>query len=486
MLTYLAILACVAVGALPTGLKGGMTKAMIQDFKQNQLPALMKDAVHITVQDLHENIGSGYFKVTVSLTEIKMPVINLDIDKSDLAFIEPDKVKLVVKDLSATGSFKWQYDSVLGGDHGTSEISISKTDFSITFTLGEKEGRPTLSIPKSELTIGDLNIQIHGTPSAKFVNWLAGVYKDKLKKFISEEFVKTMETAINEQLMQSMSSVPLWIEIPNTPLAVNYTLTAPPKVTSSYIEISSLGLVVNKASPNYYPPVAPPQPLPAIQDTGKHLQLWLTEYTINTAFYAAFTSGMLTAKITSEMIPSSSPVKLDTTSLNAILPGISDKYGKDKKCDIKCTAKDNPIMSIEGPSSYKPNGQISGATDSECVISVRDQGDAVVLLTKVAYSISVYLEDWKIKGSVESAEITELEIEENNIGKEIKTNEVKETLNFFIGLVLPYSNMTILGPGIPLPKSEGVDLTDSEAKLGKGYIFIQANPKFSVPVPESP
>jgi hypothetical protein len=485
MLTYFAILACVAV-AFPTGLKGGMTKAMIQDFKVNQLPAIMKDAEHIKIQDQHETIGQGYFRVTVSLTEIKMPVINLDIDKSDLVFIEPDKVQLLVKDLSATGSFKWQYDSVLGGDHGTSEMSISKTDFSITFTLGEKEGRPTLSIPKSELNIGDINIQIHGTPSAKFVNWLAGVYKEKLKKFISEEFVKTMETEINEQLAKSIGSIPLWIEIPNTPLAVNYTLTAPPKVASGHIEISSLGLFVKKDSPNYYPPIAPPQPLPAIQDDGKHLQIWLTEYTINTAFYAAFTAGMLTTRITSEMIPSSSPVQLDTTSLNTILPGLTDKYGKDKKCDITCTASDYPIMTIEAPSLYRKNGQISGSTDSECVITVRGQGDAVALDVKVAYGISVYLEDWKIKGSLEHAEITELEIKENNIGKKIDTEDLKDTLNFFLGLILPYSNLTILGPGIPLPKSEGVDLTDSEAKLGKGYIYIQANPKFSVPVPESP
>ena len=109
---------------------------------------------------------------------------------------------------------------------------------------------------------------------------------------------------------------------------------------------------------------------------------------------------------------------------------------------------------------------------------MRDEGVAIELLVSTKLEGSVYLESWVIKGTVTSLLVESIKIEKNNIGEEIQVDGIADTLNFLIGMALPAIDKQILGPGIPLPSVEGIDLSQSSIKSHNGYILVQATPEY--------
>ncbi len=69
-------------------------------------------------------------------------------------------------------------------------------------------------------------------------------------------------------------------------------------------------------------PLTPPT-LPAPSKTDKMIYVWLTDYVGDTAGYIYQQAGLLAYNVTPDMVPSSSPIKLNTSSFKLILPQVS-------------------------------------------------------------------------------------------------------------------------------------------------------------------
>ena len=72
-------------------------------------------------------------------------------------------------------------------------------------------------------------------------------------------------------------------------------------------------------------PFSPP-PLPPIKDTSKMLYVWLTDYIADTAGFVYERAGILQYTITPDMVPSSFPVHLNTSSFRELIPQVSINY----------------------------------------------------------------------------------------------------------------------------------------------------------------
>lgn len=280
--------------------------------------------------------------------------------------------------------------------------------------------------------------------------------------------------------MEILSNIPLVLDIADSGYEVNYTLPEAPQIEMDALIISSYGLIVNAEHPDVNPPIPKPVTLPQFNPNDMEIQLAVTEYTINSGLYAAHTGGDIQYFIPSEAVPSNPFFKLNTTDLDALLPGIKKTFGPNKKCDITCKSKEAPLFDFFNPTTKYPGGKFQGYVSLECSVSVRDQGVAISLLTQTDVVGSVYLESWVIKGTVESLLIDDIKVENNNIGDEIDADSLKGALNLAIGFALPTIDKQILGPGIPLPAIEGVDLRQSSIKMYDGYILVQATPSYGV------
>jgi len=84
----------------------------------------------------------------------------------------------------------------------------------------------------------------------------------------------------------------------------------------------------------------------------------VSDYLINSALYAANEAGLFYFNVSSNLIPSSSPIKLDTTDLEGFVPGLVQKYGANKPVDLICRGLNNPIVNLSEPSSSHKSGLI--------------------------------------------------------------------------------------------------------------------------------
>ena len=462
--------------ASTTGFVTGLTSDAINDFKDSALPFILSQAEDTEIPSQTYHVGHGRFKVLLMASNIKVSALELDVEKTKVEFSEPDRISLTIAGISGESSLDWSYDSALAGDQGSASIDLLETTAAMDVKLQEDQGKIVVEIENMVLSIRDLKIQILNNPSADLANWVLSVFNDKLKDLIEESVSGNLKETFQRELNKIIGTYPSIINIGETPLAVNYSLSTPPKVTDQYLQINSLGLFLNKDKPELNPPIPAPKELPDFNPDSKDIQSFVSDYTINSAFYSAFTAGLLQANITSESVPSISPIQLTTSSLDNIIPGLVKKYGKNKKVDLACEAQKSPVISLQADESH---GLIKGEIDTACGVIVRDEGQAVVLDMVLDFNGTAYLKDSFLKGSLKGMEITQLEARDNVLDKPVDTQGMMDLFNMAIELVLPSLDTLIFGKGIPLPKIDYVDLTDSEVVIKDGYVYVQATPHYN-------
>lgn len=293
---------------------------------------------------------------------------------------------------------------------------------------------------------------------------------------IEKSITGSLKLAIDEELNAILSNMPLTIDIAGTPLAINYTLPYAPIVTSNFIQVDTLGLIVDKQNPNLNPPIDPPVKLPGFQLSGLEIQALLSDYTFNSGFYSAYEAGILRTVISQSELPEN--IKLTTTFLDDFLPGIERKYGANKPCELDCSALESPVLHTKKATKDFPNGQIIGEIIVGCEVIVIDEGTAVVLQMVIDYNATVYIEQWVLNGELAYMQVTQL-VAVNNTIDDIDTQGLMDAINFFLDMTLPNFNERIFGKGIPLPKTPYVNLDQSEVEIQEGFLYIQATPVYN-------
>lgn len=82
------------------------------------------------------------------------------------------------------------------------------------------------------------------------------------------------------------------------------------------------------------PPVDMPYHDGVYQANSTGIQVYLSAWTIQSALTSYLTVQPIAGWVNATDVPASSPVKLDTTSLNLLLPGISSFYGAGLPVDV--------------------------------------------------------------------------------------------------------------------------------------------------------
>ena len=122
--------------------------------------------------------------------------------------------------------------------------------------------------------------------------------------------------------------------------------------------VSSYGLIVSEKHPDAEPSIPAPVVLPQFDPSDMEIQLAVTEYTFNSGLYAAHKEGEIKYFIPSEAIPTNPYFALNTTDLDAILPGIEKKFGEKKKCDLTCKSKEAPLIHFSEKTDEYPEGKL--------------------------------------------------------------------------------------------------------------------------------
>ena len=89
-----------------------------------------------------------------------------------------------------------------------------------------------------------------------------------------------------------------------------------------------------------------PVALPPVGSPVRMLYIWLTTYIANTAGIVYEEAGELKTQITPDEVPSSIPIKLNTNSFKALIPGLYNKYpGMNMTLFLNATTP--PVLTVD-------------------------------------------------------------------------------------------------------------------------------------------
>jgi len=469
-----------------TGIKLAVKEDLIEDIKNKFIPGIIGGLTNYTVADQEITLDIKIAKIKIALKNI---LINLNVtDISDenfqVVFQDPNKISFEIKNIKGEVNFDDYFALSFIKENSHLRAEILSFSIRLDLTLGEVEskqnkGKMLPSITLENITVDlDFNYDIQG-------NWLVKIANSKLiknliikmiKKQINKIFSGSLKNTINEGIKTKIANLPTDLTLVGD-LALDYSLNSSPKIEEGkFLGINSKALIYNsKNLDTENPPFDPKLDIPDYNDNEKLAELLISEFTANSALYTLFLSGMLKATINNSIVPADFPVQLNTTTLDVVFNGISNKYGIDKPVEIQCEAVNYPVVKFK-------EENLDLGLDFECKIFVfvteSEKEQAYYFKSSLNASMNLALhENGNINvnanfASLENSKMIETTVEETYI------ENIENLFNFAVNLALPYLNMDFLNDiHVDIPVIKGIDFKNSTLEMKNNYIDIHVTPE---------
>ncbi|KAK7898977.1 hypothetical protein WMY93_019830 [Mugilogobius chulae] len=280
-------------------------------------------------------------KVSYSFTN--MHIINVGLPQSAVSLVPDAGVKLSIGNayMSLNGNWRVKYLKFIK-DSGSFDLDINGMSISTTITVNSDEtGRPTVSGNNCMASVGSVSIKFHGGAS-----WLYNLFKS----FIEKALRGALEKQICPLVVDAISDVNPYLKTLNVLAKVDeyaeiqYSMVSSPVITTDSVDLSLKGEFYNIGK-HQEPPFSPPVfSLPS--QSSNMLYMGLSSYTANTAGFVYTKAGALSLYITDDMIPPSSPIRLNTQTFGAFIPQLAKLFpGLMMKLLVK--AEKNPSIIFE-------------------------------------------------------------------------------------------------------------------------------------------
>ncbi|XP_058859420.1 bactericidal permeability-increasing protein-like [Acipenser ruthenus] len=319
-------------------------------------------------------------KVQYSLTEMQIESVSLP--KSAVGLSPGTGVVLSIGNayISIKGNWRVKYLRIVK-DHGSFDLSVSGLTISAGIGVSRDEtGRPTVSSASCSTSIGGVRIKFHGGAS-----WLYNL------------FSKFIEKALRKAL-------------------------------------SDKGEFYNIGQHREPPFTAPPFSLP--EQASSMLYIGVSEFTLNSAGFVYYSAGVLNTNVTDDMIPKSSPLRLNTQTFGVFIPQIAQSY---------------PNMSVKliVQATQQPH-----ATMQPSNVTVEVMGSITAYVIKPDSTLAPLF----ILGMIQSLQtVLQLALK---------------------SAVLPKVN-ELLKEGFPLPTIDKMNLVNAQIQILKDYVLIGTDVAFT-------
>lgn len=469
------------------GIHIALNKNLIQSAERSLLPKYFPLIQDLKVPDQEIDLDAKIGTLHIYLSNIDIHLNNLPAENIEVVFQEPNKIIVNVKNFSGKGHLGVRFKLGFISETDKVDIRVNKLDMVVTAELGWRESKqfkdkmlPYATIVNFDCDL-NFDFDIHGSIIAGIVD----LVKSKIKNYIRDQIkgsLKDKIIALSKETIDELidTKVPVYVPINDAMgLSLDYSLTEIPRIVNNYLVVSSLGAIVNTSKKeSLNPPFPLPDSIPDYDKDGKQFQMFLTQYSLNTAAYTLFLSNILEITIKSSDIPEKSPVQLNTKDLDLIIHGLADVYGKDKKVNMSCKAiNSSPQLSLKNKKVY---AEASGQCGIDVVIEEGKTDRALTFNSKIiAAGNAVIREEGAISGEVFELKLTESTLVDSKV-KDTNIKDVEKLFNFTSDFVIPVINENYLkNISIKIPSVEGITFTDSTVEIKDDYIEFNLTPNFS-------
>ncbi|XP_072304893.1 bactericidal permeability-increasing protein isoform X1 [Eucyclogobius newberryi] len=352
-------------------------------------------------------------------------------------------------------------------DDGTFNLALF--DLSLRSQLGldkDTTGRPSVSSLYCEAEIQQVDVQFSGGASWVF-QWLVNIFQDHIRSRIQKEICPCVEDAI-QSLEQHLQAINVSVEV-NPVMSLELPLSAPPDVHDDSINFGLKGEFYSLESHTDPPFVAPPFSLPI--QTEYMLSMGVSEYSANSASFAYYISGHLQALVNDSMIPSFSPIRLNTRSMGRFIPQLQQKF-PDLLMVLQVYARQTPLFSFE-PGFVKLD--LLSAIKAFVVQSNSTLTPVFKLHADSALSGKMWLDGKKVLSTLKMDNFS-LSLASSEIGP-FKTAALEGLAKMGVSKALDMINKK-LAQGFDLPHTTNAQLVNSVLSLEKGFMAFFSDAKF--------
>ncbi|XP_031423493.1 bactericidal permeability-increasing protein-like isoform X2 [Clupea harengus] len=443
------------------GVKVKLTQKGLEYARQIGMTTLQQKLKTIKVPDL-----SGTEKVApigkVKYTLSGMQITSLGLPKSQMGMVPGTGVSLAIGNafLSLHGNWKVRYLHFIK-DSGSFDLAVKDLTINTNIALKSDEtGRPAVNTVSCTSNVGSASIKFHGGASA---------YIDKaLRSALQKQICPLVSDAISElnphlKTLNVLAPVDKYAEI-------EYSMVASPVVSKAFVDFGLKGEFYNigrHKEPPFSPPVfgLPPQ-------VNNMLYIGVSSFTANSASFVYNNAGAFNLFITDDMIPPSSPIRLNTRTFGAFIPQLAKEYpGLMMKLLVKTTRQ--PIISFQ---VNNVTLQASGTVTAYAIQPNTTLAPLFILNMETSVSAHIYVTGVKLAGSVILNRMS-MSLGASYVGP----FQVKSLDNIFLMVlkvaVLPKINAH-LQKGYPLPAIGKMSLVNTQLQVLKDYMLIGTDVSF--------
>lgn len=244
-------------------------------------------------------------------------------------------------------------------------------------------------------------------------------------------------------------------------VTADYGLASGPTIGSASASISANGTFYDKAHPwtkAYTPAAITPTDL-----KGKELQVYLTQYLLNTMFDAGFTTGN-TLDIT-YLLEKYLGLAVTTDNLSVVIPQMLTKYGSGKNCTIKGKFITAPSSVGVATTGYKIDASL------QVTIAV---GEDTALFASLPHTMLNGLQTLKaatLHGKFDTYQLGTIDASDFQTTLGITAAALQKEVQDLLNTTFEALNAA-LAAGVPLPEIFGLDFSKANLDWNDGYINL--------------
>uniref|UniRef100_A0A8C9T816 Bactericidal permeability-increasing protein n=1 Tax=Scleropages formosus TaxID=113540 RepID=A0A8C9T816_SCLFO len=321
-------------------------------------------------------LGSVHYRLT------GMTVVQVNLPEPTVSFLESTGVKVGMDGVNIALQGKWHTHYTFINDGGTFNLAVLNIGMSAVLQLGSDEhGQLNMTNSQCDSSIGGTQINFHG--GARY---------------------RMQDQALHYQKRQSLLKCMFFVHCFHLCLLVSFRVTqnllvdipllVSPIVQSSDMELDFKGEFYSVNHHTEPPFSAGPFELP--QPAGFMLAVGLSEFSINSAFYAYFSAGLLKVNITDNMIPKFSPIRLNTTSFGIFIPQLPKMF-PNLLMLLQLYTTNTPMTSLR---SDNVTLSVSGSSKAYCIQPNNTLTPLFRLDMNISFSSKLFISEEKLKGLV--------------------------------------------------------------------------------------
>jgi len=472
-----------------SGIKLTLKEDMIQSLKSKFLPKFLPKLGNFTVSDQEFSLDFKLTKLYLALKNILFSLNTTAISDENfqIIFADPNKIRLEVSEIQGSVSFE---DSIsLGFLKEQSKVYaelysfVIKLEFSLDHIESKKnKGKflPLITLQNIEVNF-DFDYNLYGDWLIKILNsqQIKGIVINLIKSQINSVLSASLKKTINQIISSLIENLPASEIIDGKFLSLDYEIISAPKIQNDkFLTINSKALLFNSELQETLNPPFNLTEVPDFNDSNKSLEIMVSEFTINSALYTLWRSGILQMKIDSSRISDEIPFKLNTTVLDIIFNGVSAQYGVDRPIELDCSALDNPMLKFS-------HENIDFGLNFECKIFVftndTQKEQAYWIKSTLGANFKFNLgENGHIYvnmnyAQIENSQMVQTTVEETNI------ENIQNEINFISNIGMPYINKNYLNNfKLEIPVIKGIDLNNSTIVIKDKYVDFHVTPEVDV------